>query len=86
MQRSLFKTGNYTYTFCAAGTLYINQSITIPYRVRNVGGTTTTITVSITDDKGFAQPPTSRSFSVSGHGSKNGSFILKAGSLKGETT
>ncbi|XP_060558697.1 uncharacterized protein LOC132718984 [Ruditapes philippinarum] len=68
------------------GTLYLKQSITIPYRVKNVGAGTATITVSITDDKGFAQSPTSNTYTVSSMASNNGSFTLKAGSIKGETT
>lgn len=70
----------------SSGTLYINQSITLPYRVKNVGGGTTSIQVSITDDKGFAQSPTSRSHSLSSHTSENGTFVLKAGPTKGVTT
>ncbi|XP_053408176.1 uncharacterized protein LOC123559955 [Mercenaria mercenaria] len=70
----------------SSGTLYINQSITLPYRVKNVGAGTATIKVSITDDKGFAQSPTSNTYPVPSNGTKRGSFVLKAGPIKGETT
>ena len=68
------------------GTFYVSQSITIPYVVGNVGSGTDDIEVTISDDKGFALAPKSRTHKLSSHTYTNGTFTLRAGSIKAVTT
>ncbi|KAL4229515.1 von Willebrand factor (vWF) type A domain [Mactra antiquata] len=72
--------------FPTSGSLYMSKTIDISYRVTNVGGGTTTMDVTISDDKNFALSPTLHTHSVSSQRSQNGTFTLKAGTVKGETT
>ncbi|XP_052806245.1 uncharacterized protein LOC128235467 [Mya arenaria] len=67
-----------------SGSLYVNQSISIPYLVSNVG-TDTRVVVNITDDQGFAQSPTSHTHTLSAHSNATDRFVLRAGPTKGIT-
>ncbi|KAK3591413.1 hypothetical protein CHS0354_005340 [Potamilus streckersoni] len=68
-----------------SGTLYKNENVDIPYRVANVGSSTS-VTVSITDDQSFAQLPTSHSYTLATNANQTGKFVLRAGGTKGVTT
>ncbi|KAL3835865.1 hypothetical protein ACJMK2_021326 [Sinanodonta woodiana] len=68
-----------------SGTLYKNEKVEIPYRITNVGSSTS-LTVSITDDQSFAQSPTSYNYMLATNANQTGKFVLLARGTKGVTT
>ncbi|XP_052253664.1 uncharacterized protein LOC127860010 isoform X2 [Dreissena polymorpha] len=67
-----------------SGSLYVNQTISIPYLVGSPGSGVR-VTVNISDDLGFALSPISHSHTLSTNSTQNGTFILRAGPTKGVT-
>ncbi|XP_071103194.1 von Willebrand factor A domain-containing protein 7-like [Haliotis cracherodii] len=68
------------------GSLYVDESLKIPYTVSNRGDSKTAIKVDIKDDLGFAVNPTEKTFNLDGGANATGTFTIHAGHTDGVTT